>query len=119
MGENAKPRELYVYSLPESVQQTTGNKEVALVLLNGNEERNATRRAGTDPVSLVHNLAMESLRQLDGTEVRTHNGTTEKAWNAMHPQLRNLIVGAYNDLHNPNEVATQAFLASRTVRVDG
>ena len=110
-------REMYAYAVPPDIQALSGVKEVCLVLINGHEEKMATKRAGNQAADLLYRLVQESLREVDGRQVRTSDGSAEEAWNRMHPQLRQLVAGAYNELHSPPEAATQAFLMSKKVRV--
>lgn len=117
-GETVSRQErvLYLYDVPDSLSGF-GVKEVGLVELTAEEEMMATRRCRGDAVRLGFELAKEALRRVDGRSVSTSVGSTDSAWNQMHPKVRSLVVQAYNDLHGTKQEETASFIRSRRAHI--
>lgn len=112
-----KGRPLYEYTIPETLAGKFGVKSVGLVELTAEEEIFATKRSRNDVVRLGFELAKESLRTVDGKPVSTTDGSADRAWQLMHPKIRQLVVGAYGDIHNPSDQEAAVFRKSLQVRV--
>lgn len=109
-------RAIYRFDVPESLRRY-GIQQMGLVELNAREEIMAAKRAGNQPLQLAFELARECLREIDKVPVSTGDGTADSVFDNMHPKIRTLLVSAYSELHNPSDVDTTAFLASREMRV--
>lgn len=112
----AVDRALIVFELPESMHEL-GCKEIGLIELNADEELMATRRCRNDLTRLAYELSKESLRMIDGKMVKTGDGSADRAWNAMHPKVRGLVIQAYAEVHNAKSEEAAGFLQSRKVIV--
>lgn len=110
------PRSVYLYTVPAPLQ-SYGIAEIGIIELKAGEELMATKRAQQDPMRLAFELAKESLRSVDGKPVSTSDGTSDAIWETMHPKIRNLIVSAYGDVHQPRNSELADFLTSRQVQV--
>lgn len=109
-------RQMHLFTIPASLQGF-GIKSIGLVELTAEEEIMATKRCANDVARLAFELAKESLRQVDGKPVSTMEGTVDRLWNRMHPKVRNLVVAAYGQIHQPEGNETAGFLASHQVQV--
>lgn len=109
-------RPVYTYTVPESLGDV-GARSVGLVELNAGEELMAAKRAMNNPIQLAYELAKEALRAIDGRPLSLGDGSTDVAWGAMCPKLRNLVMAAYNDLHSPEAAEVKGFLKSRQAHV--
>ena len=108
-----KERALHVFSIPAKLAEKIGVNNIGLVELTGEEELMVTSRARNDVARLAYELARESLRMINDKPVSTADGSADKAWNTMHPQVRGMVVQAYSDVHNADSTDVQAFLESR------
>ncbi len=77
----------------------------------------AAKRAGTDPIRLVYESAKQAIVEINGQAVSLADGSVDKAFDEMGPQVRNLVMTAYGQLHTPPDEAVEGFLSSQTVRV--
>lgn len=112
-------RVVYEYDVPESLQQV-GNKIVKTISikeLTPEEELRASRRAGQDAAALANELWRESIAEINGTTVSLADGSTDSYANKFSSALRQLIMTAYSDIHNPKEVDAKVFLKSRRAKV--
>lgn len=115
------------YEIPKSLLALgNGVTHLGLCELTVDDELTATKRARGDSVRLAFELVRESFRSTgkrgtDGKIARTllssADGSMDKAWAALHPKLRQLVITAYGDLHNPREADAAGFLASRVQTV--
>ena len=114
-------RQLYRYQVPPGLAKTTGVHEVALVELTSGEEIMAAGRAQGSPLRLAFELAKESVRQINGNEnINTGDGSSDAFWGRRVPgmsKLRQMVLSAYGEIHNPEVDAVQSFLKSRQVTV--
>jgi len=108
-------RSVSTYDLPKEVSDSI--RSVGLVELTTEEELMAAKRAHGDPMRLAYELAKQSLVEVNGSQVSLGDGTSDKAWGAMGPMVRNLVLTAYAELHAAPEEATKLFLRSRKVRL--
>jgi len=116
---------LHEYAIPKSLLSLAdGVTHLGLCELTVDDELTATKRARGDGVRLAFELVRESFRSTgrkgsDGKVARTMlssaDGSMDKAWAALHPKLRQLVVTAYNDLHSPKESDVAGFLESRVL----
>lgn len=120
LSENAqrdRSRQIFTYTLPEHMAKAHGIETIGLVELTASEETNAAKRAGTNPMRLGSEQAKEALRMVDGKRVNTFDGSADKAWNLMHPKVRNLVIVAFGKLHQPEQAEAVHFLESMTTTV--
>lgn len=130
LAPSSDRRALYRYKIPPGLRTYAGDVvELGFVEINSDEEIMAAKRTGNTAIRLAYELALESLREVglkgppgaDGKPsiarhpICTADGTSDRAWRQLHPKLRTLCVTAYNELHNPKEDDTAAFLESREV----
>ena len=108
-------RAVHTYTLPERLHPSI--KTVGLVELTPVEELMATKRSGSDGIRLAYELAKQALAEINGAPVRLADGSSDTAWESMGAKVRNLVLGAYADLHTPPDGAADAFLKSHEVRV--
>jgi hypothetical protein len=117
----ARPqREIFWYDVPERVSKMTGIQKVGVVELTSKEEMMAARRSEQDPIRLAFELAKESVRFLNDDPVNTGDGTTDTFWGTPgrgKAALRQLIIAAYGQIHNPGNEDIAAFLASQRMVV--
>jgi len=110
-------RPKYTYNLPTLISSQIEVQSVTLVELTSSEEMMAAKRAQNDPIRLAWELPKESLRAIDGKAISTADGSSDQAWESLHPKARSFVMQAYNQLHNPVEPDVAAFLQSRQVEI--
>jgi len=111
----ARPsREVYEYDVPDKI--ANGVKTVGMVKLTAREEMVTAARARNDAIRLAYELAKASLVEINGEIIDKSNGDDDVAWEKMDPQVRELVMVSYSDLHNVPSEDTESFLASRRVR---
>lgn len=125
---NDTPR--HKFTFPPSLQKETGFVSVTMRELTGHDEIVATGASGASmgggmasQVVGAANIAKE-LSQLSLVEVERVAGITKvdannaaQVFTDMPPKIRNLVLGAYGEIHNPRGDEVEAFFASRSVRV--
>ena len=109
------PRPIHVFDVPSGLDPEV--KSVGLIELTADEELQATRRSHGDTMRLAYELVKQAIVDVNGAKVGIADGTVDIALNKMVPKLRQLVMGAYGELHAPSEDASQAFFKSRKVRV--
>lgn len=109
-------RTVHSYEVPASLRGY-GIESIGVIELKAGEELMATKRAQSDPMRLAFELAKESLRRVNNAPVSTADGTADSVWDSMHPKVRNLVVSAYGDVHQPKNAELADFLTSRQVQV--
>jgi hypothetical protein len=118
--EQASPRNrvVYTYDVPQILHRGDDPvTSVGLVELSADEEMLATKRARNDGVRLAYELAKQSLVEVNSKPVSVVDGSSDTVWNRMSPQVRNLVLQAFAELHTPPEGAIEVFLKSRQARV--
>jgi hypothetical protein len=104
------------FTLPAGLSKKLGLKKVGLVELTSNEELMCASRSRNEPVRLAIELMKESVRFADGLKLNTGDGSADTFW-ASRKQgmsaLRQLLLAAYNQVHNPTGDDTASFLQSR------
>ncbi len=113
------PRETFRYTLPAHIQKETGVATLTLVQLTAEEEIMATNRARNDQIRLAWELVKESVYAVNDQRTTSADGSIDKAWAGLHPRVRNLLMNAFNDLHNPTKEDAASFLGSRQVMTVG
>lgn len=95
---------------------------IGFVVLKLREELNVTKVAGVDAVKMAQEAACESMRRVwlrdgDGAELvkelSTQDGTAEMFYAKLHPKLRQLVIGAYGEIHQPTAGQARDFFTSR------
>ena len=110
----AANRVVYEYTLPPSLDCEI--KTIGIVELTVDEELMATKRARGDNFRLAWELARQCVAFVDGKPVSTADDTSDIAWAKLSPKARQLVLGAYSDLHQPIEAELGVFKASRKVK---
>jgi hypothetical protein len=111
-GVGSEERVQHVYTFPAKFCEF---KNVTIVELTANEELMAASRAGTSQVRLAWELAKQSVWAVDGKQLYQHDGSLDKFWNRVAPKVRQLILSAYSDVHNPAEEIVKDFLKSHAI----
>ena len=113
MRRGPAPRVMNFFTVPPEIVLDSGVAEIGIVELTLNEEMTASKRAGVDMVAMAAELAKEALREVDGRTLSTPDLSADAFWRDCKPKLRQLILTAYNVVHNPGAANTAAFLSSR------
>lgn len=120
-GERTRAsRPQYMFEVPPEIAKMTGITSVGMVELTAGEELMAAERARGSQFRLGLEVAKESLRSINGKPVNTGDGSIDVVWDSQREgmsYLRQLVLAAYTDIHNPKVEDLKAFLRSRTVRV--
>lgn len=106
----------YQFTVPPALQKREGGLEIKTITireLSPDDELQATQRAKGDAIRLAFELALQSLCQVNGTAVSLVDGTSERMWRAIGPQLRNLVVSAYSSQFMATQDDAALFLSSR------
>jgi hypothetical protein len=114
-----KQRVFHWYTIPASIAEKTGVTKIGLVELFSGEEIQAARRSkgGMQDIETAYELAKESLRWVDEKRVSTADGSVDAFWGGNTEgltYLRQLVIGAYSQIHNPKAVDVRDFLASHS-----
>ncbi len=113
-------RPIYTYDVPPDLARESGITTLGLTEVTSGEEMNATRRADGDQVRLAFELAKESVRRCDDERLSTADNTSDAFWARQTPgmsRIRQLILAAYGQIHNPTSGEAESFLGSRRVSV--
>jgi hypothetical protein len=108
-------RPVHRFTIPKPL--ANGVASIGLVALTAREEMQAAKRGGSDAMRIVYEQVLQSLVEVNEEEVGLANGSADSAFEKMAPQVRQLVLTAYQKLHNPSEDATRAFLESQQVKV--
>jgi hypothetical protein len=92
-------------------------QSITISELTAEEELMATKRVGGDILKLASELPKQALFAVNGNRVTLADGSADKAWAAMRPQLRRLVMTAFDRVHNPKDVDVDDFLKSQEVSV--
>lgn len=108
-------RVVYWFDVPKGVAPPGKEvKRVGLIELTSSEELMCTKRAASDPVRLAFELAKECLRYVDDRIVHSGDGSSDTFWGQQGmSKLRQCIMAAYGEIHNPKQNDVASFLASR------
>lgn len=122
---NSTPR--HTFQFPPSLVKETGFVSVTLRELTGHDELVAA--GATSMASISHSQVAgaasiaKELAQLSLVEVVRLSGTTKvdannaaQVFGDLPPKIRNLVLAAYGEIHNPRGDEVEAFLGSRSVR---
>jgi hypothetical protein len=112
-----KQREVNVFDVPPDIALSSGISTVGLVTLTSDDELACWTRAKNSNAKLATELAKTSLVEADGKPLSLGDGTVDSFWGGLDPKLRQLIMGAYTELHAASDEAQASFLKSRRVKV--
>jgi hypothetical protein len=110
-------RIVHVFKVPEKLQKLVKVKTVSLYELSVEEEIMATGRAGQNLLQITYRCAEQALAAIDSRPVSLSDGTADVAYAKMHPKLRQLVVRAYNAIHNPEKDELDDFLGSQLAEI--
>ena len=118
----AAPRALHTFKFPDSIAQRFGVKEIGIAEITARDHANAMQRAkaansqmGAASIAGFE-LALESLRMVDGKMVNTYDGTADAFWNGTSQIIREMVVAAYGKVNTPEGDDVDAFLKSRGLK---
>jgi len=112
-----KSRPVNLFDVPESIVAICGVKEVGLIALTGDEELLCHKKAKGENAKLANELTKMALVEADGKPLSSHDGTVDTFWGNADPKLRQLILGAYAEIHGTDEEEQKDFLKTRRTRV--
>lgn len=115
-------RPLYAFAIPASLARQTGVTKVRMIELKSSEELMATKRAQASGgnLNLAIELVKESLRYVGTSRVSTGDGSVDTWWAKADPgfsKIRQLLMAAYMQLHNPSQDESEDFLSSVAVEI--
>lgn len=110
-------RPVYIYKVPPALGGEDF-KTIGLVQLTAREEMMAAKRSNGDPIKLAYEQVQQSIAEVNGERVSIADGSADKAFNAMNPMIRNLVMTAHAKLHSPEDTVVEDFLGSREVRIE-
>lgn len=116
-SQQERKRAVFVFPIPEPMRDEVVKESIGLVKLKPAEELLASKRAMGQNYQLAWELAKASLVEVDGAKLNREDGQDERVWSEMDPQIRQLVLMAYNDLHNPEDDVIKNFLKGKTVTV--
>lgn len=108
-------RPTYLYDVPKGVDPNV--QEIGLVEVTAEEELMAAKAAGREEARIAYELVKHSLISINGQPISTIDGSADAAWQNMTAALRQLVLGAYSEIHTPADGAAAAFLKSRRVKL--
>jgi hypothetical protein len=114
-GATAPARAVYMRAIPKKYLPLAGDLAgFGIVKITPEEELAANARAQGDPGALAHELVKESLRVLrtakGDMQVKSYDGSVDRAWSSMDPVIRSLVASAYNREHHADRGDLDAFL---------
>ena len=116
-------RAVYTYSVKGSLAVVVNAvlsapiTSMGLVELTAGEEVTASESAASTGYGALYELAKAALVEVNGTRLTHEGGHKDALWNALNPKVRDLVIAAYRDLHQPEKEEVDSFLHSRTARV--
>lgn len=108
-------RPIFEFDLPPSL--SNGYVTIGMVQLSAREELMSAKRAQGDTHRIALELTKEAIREVDGKRVTTADGTVDDIVEKADPRVRQLMMQAYADIHNPSDQEEAVFLKSRRVKV--
>ncbi len=108
------------FSVPKSLADATGITEVGMVELTSSEELMCAERSRGSQVRLGVELVKESVRRVNGRLVSSADGSVDQFWDQQKEGMsfiRQMLLAAYGEVHNPKVDELKAFLSSRSARV--
>lgn len=111
LAPQKRVEQIWTFNVPKKLSDVTGIKSIGIVEMRVEDEVMATRRANGDRARLAWELALQALVRANGKEVSIADGSADIVFNK-HPKLRNLIVTAYGQVHQPEEDEAKDFLGS-------
>lgn len=116
MAETQK-RNVHIFAVPPSIVASTGVHEVCLVTLTAQEELDCFKRGQANNAKLASELAKACFVEADGVKLSLADGSVDTYWSNMEPQLRQLVLTAYGEIHAVKDEDAAVFLKSRKLRV--
>lgn len=111
---------IFTYEVPAKMRRQVLGMEVQTISvgeLSAMDELRCAQNARGDATVLAFNLAMASIRAVNGKPVSPADGSQEKVWSDLGPKLRNLVMAAYSEINNADREVSEDFLKSRRVTV--
>ena len=109
----AKPdRVIHRFRIPDSISGDV--REVGLVELTAEDELAVETRCRGSSDKRAHEMAKQSIAEVNGKSVSLADGSTDKVWSSLHPKVRVLVASAWVKLHLANDEELESFFASRT-----
>lgn len=112
-------RTVHTFDIPEGLVKSTGTeiRTIGIMELTAEEEMMAAKRIQGEAVRLPFEQAKESMRYINGKLVQTHDGSADKVWADMHPKIRNMVVIAFNRVHQSGREDLDSFLNSGQISI--
>jgi hypothetical protein len=110
----------HTFTIPKKLVEETGYMTVTLRELIGLDEVNAHVSAADSGAKLAFELVKKSLVRLEHAKSGPLELTAENvdlAFGSLPPKVRNLVLAAYQEIHNPKNDEITDFLGSRLVSV--
>ena len=120
LAARQQPRMIYWFQVPPRIGEPLGIERIGMVELLTGEELMATKRVGTELVRLGFELAKEAVRFINNEPVNTGDGTADAFWGRPGKgmsKIRQLILTAYGQIHNPETEDVASFLKSLSTTV--
>jgi len=95
----------------------TGVLSVQIRELSVEEELMAARRSAGDMLRLQWELVQQSLVSINDVPVNMGDGSAERAFGAMSPKHRSMVMAAHGRVHNPEQDDAKDFLGSHSIAV--
>jgi hypothetical protein len=109
----AKPdRVIHRFKIPDSIAGEV--RELGLVELTAEDELMVESRCRGSSDKRAHEMAKQSIAEVNGKAVSLADGSTDKLWSSMHPKVRVLVASAWVKLHLASDEELESFFASRT-----
>lgn len=112
-----RPRTVHTFTIPVSLRGLAGFESIGLVELTGEEELTAQKACNGEVIHLAAHLTKASWRFAGAQKLSYADGSIHKAWSALHPKIRTLVIRAYHSIHNPGDEEVEDFLSSREMNV--
>lgn len=122
-GGKPAARAIHVFKVPEKLAKATGIESIGVVEITAREHAMAMKRArdGGSNVSTAtlagFELALESVREVNGQPITTADGTADAFWNSTSQKIRELTVAAYGAVNSAEQEDAEAFLKSRGLKI--
>jgi hypothetical protein len=112
---STRPR--FTYDVPEAARLfSTDPKEITFEPLTLGQEKQALQASSTAG-ALGYELAKHALVAADGKPITWENAGKDKFLEELSPPCRQLVLHAYDDIHNPSMTVKEAFLKGRRTAV--
>lgn len=113
---------VHFYKLPPSLKPVAKDiTEIGVRELSAMDDIGAAERSQSSPMRMAFELTILSFAAVKrGTKLERlhfHDGSAERAYNALHPRVRQLLQTAYAKVHGNDKEDTEAFLEAHHVEV--